>query len=216
MADTNKYLNLQGLTEVAEYVNEKLKTVTTMPASPSLNDIVLYKGATTADFKQGSIYSYQTIEEYYQWSDLTDVYYTRDAAPQIGDTVYSDTSGTDSGYTIEAFDSLNNQVTINSLIYDRDTTGDTPINDWVCKSGTLVILNGQNKTGDEANFYAPVSSGTNGQILVSKGDSVAPQWATLSPNGYAPSFLDSSLVFTYGTLPEVDGNTLIFNLDNQG
>ena len=167
MAD--KFLNLEGLAKVAEKVNSKLRVVTTMPTSPEIDDIVKYNGATTAKYQQGSTYLYKQVGGYYKWTDSTDNYYTLAAAPAIGDTVYSDTSGTDSGYKVDAYDSVNDQVTINSLIYDRDSTGDTPICDWV-----------------------PCSSTT---------------------SGYAPSFLDDSLVFTYGILPEVDNNALIFDLD---
>lgn len=211
MAD--KYLNLQGLTKVSEYVNEKLKKVTTMPATPELNDTVLYVGNSTVDYKQGIIYIYTTIGTYYGWSDLSgNYYYTKATAPQVGDTVYSDTTGTDSGFTIGAYDATLDQVTINSLTYDRDTTGDAPINDWVAKGGTSVILNGQ-QAGEEANFYAPTTAGTGGQMLVSRGDGNAPEWASTS-TGYAPSFLDNSLVFSYGVIPDVEGNSLIFDLDN--
>lgn len=209
----NRYLNLEGLAEVADYVNEKLKKVTVMPASPSVNDIVLYNGATTADYRQGGIYLYETTDTYYAWTDLTNTYYTRDPVPSVGDTVYSDAAGTDSGYTIAAYDGDNNQVTINSLIYDRDSTGDTDVYDWVYKGGTSVILNGENKVEDEANFYAPTEAGTTGQFLMSKGDKTEPVWASFSLNGYAPSFLETSLVFTYGLLPEVENNSLIFDLD---
>lgn len=208
-----KYLNQEGLAEVASFVNEKLKKVTTMPASPSVNDIVLYNGATTASYRQGGIYLYQTVDTYYGWSDLTDTYYTLDQAPAVGDTVYSDATGTDSGYIITAYDATNNQVTINSLVYDRDSTGDTDAYDWVYKGGTSVILNGENKVEDEANFYAPTEAGTTGQFLMSKGDKTEPVWASFSLNGYAPSFLETSLLFTYGLLPEVEDNSLIFDLD---
>jgi len=207
---TDKYLNLVGLEEVASKVNQKLRTVTVMPAAPEKNDVVLYNGATSASYKQGSIYLYTKVDEYYAWSDLSDTYYTKAESPEIGDTVYSDTQGTDSGYTIEAFDSLNNQVTLNSTVYDRDTTGDTEILDWVCKSGTSIILNGTDKTGEEANFYAPTEPGTEGQALFSNGEGVAPSWGSLS--GYSPSFVDDTLVFAYGVLPEVDNTSLIFNL----
>lgn len=209
MAD--KYLNLQGLTEVAEYVNQKLRTVTTMPASPELNDIVLYNGASSANFQQGSIYLYTTIETYYEWTDLTNTYYTKAEEPEVGDIVYSDTSGTDSGYTIEAFDDLNNQVTINSLTYDRDSTGDTPVNAWVTKGGTSVILNGQDKTGDVADFYAPTNSGNVGQVLVSNGENTAPTWESYS--GYSPTIVDNYLYFSYGTLPSVEDNAIVFTMD---
>ena len=166
MAD--KFLNQEGLAKVAEKVNSKLRVVTTMPTSPEIDDIVKYNGATTAKYQQGSTYLYKQVGGYYKWTDLTDNYYTLAAAPAIGDTVYSDTSGTDSGYTIDAYDSVNNQVTINSLVYDRDSTGDVPIYDWVLCSSTI--------------------------------------------GGYAPSFLEDSLVFVYGILPEVENNTLIFDL----
>ena len=212
----NKYLNREGLAEVANFVNEKLKKVTTMPASPNVNDIVLYNGATTASYKQGGIYLYQTVQTYYAWTDLTDTYYTEDPVPEVGDTVYSDAAGTDSGFIITAYDSTNNQVTINSLIYDRDSTGDTDVYDWVYKGGTSVILNGENKVEDEANFYAPTEAGVTGQVLISKGEKAAPKWASFSLSGYAPSFLETSLLFTYGLIPEVENNSLIFDLDDIG
>ena len=211
--NVNKYLDLEGLSEVAEHVNKKLRIVTTMPSTPEVNDIVLYNGATTTKYASGSIYSYQQVGTYYTWTDLTDTYYTKSATPTVGDTVYSDTSGTDSGYLIEAYDNTNNQVTINSLTYDRDTTGDTDDYDWVAKgNGTSVILNGENKTGEEASFYAPTSAGTRGQFLASNGENTSPQWASIT--GYSPTFLGDSLIFTFGVILEVEGNTIVFDLDN--
>lgn len=53
-----KYLNEAGLSRVAEYVNEKLKTVSAMPASPNENDIVLYVGSNTATYTQGNLYRF--------------------------------------------------------------------------------------------------------------------------------------------------------------
>lgn len=208
----DKFLNLQGLTEVAGYVNKRLRIVTTMPASPTPDDIVLYNGVTTALYKQGGTYAYRVTETYYEWSDLSNAYYTKAVAPEVGDIVYSDTSGTDSGYTIEAYDSLNNQVTINSLTYDRDSAGDTPVNSWVIKGGTSVILNGVDKTGDVANFYAPVAPGTTGQVLVSNGANVTPSWNTFT--GYAPQFIEDSLCFYFGLEPDVDNTTIFFDLDS--
>ena len=208
---TDKYLNLVGLEQVASKVNQKLRTVTAMPAAPEENDIVLYNGATTAKYKQGSIYLYTIVKTYYGWSDLTDTYFTLTDTPEVGDTVYSDVLGTDSGYTIEAYDSLNDQVTINSTVYDRDNSNDTDILDWVCKTGgTSVILNGEDKTGDEANFYAPTTAGTEGQALFSSGEGQAPFWASFT--GYSPTFVDDELVFTYGVVPVVDNTSLVFNV----
>ena len=207
---TDKYLNLQGLTEVAEKVNKKLRTVTTMPATPTINDVVLYNGAAGV-YSPGCTYRYELVETYYAWSDLSDTYYTKAASPQVGDTVYSDTQGTDSGFTVEAYDSVNDVVTLNSTDYNRDTTGDTPVYAWINKSGgTSVILNGVDKTGSEASFYAPTASGTTGQVLVSNGDANAPSWGSIS--GYSPSVVDDTLVFTYGVLPTVNNTSLVFNV----
>ena len=205
---TDKYLNLQGLTEVAEKVNKKLRIVTAMPSTPEHNDVVLYNGATSGSYSQGCIYRYELVKTYYAWDDGTDTYFTAAAAPQIGDTVYSDAAGTDSGYTVTAYDNVNDEVTINDSVYNRDTTQDTEVYSWQLKN-TSVTLNGA-KT-EEADFYAPVNSGTAGQVLMSNGESNAPSWGSIS--GYSPSILETSLVFTYGVLPGVEDNALVFDLD---
>lgn len=57
MAD-KKYLDEDGLAVVATKVNEKLKVVTTMPATPTNGQVVLYVGTTTATYTQGGIYLY--------------------------------------------------------------------------------------------------------------------------------------------------------------
>ena len=46
--------------------------------------------------------------------------------------------------------------------------------------GTNVTLNGSNKSGSTASFYAPTVAGTSGQYLVSGGSGTAPSWSTLS------------------------------------
>lgn len=84
--------------------------------------------------------------------------------------------------------------------------------------GTAVIINGVNKTGDIVSFYAPLTSGTEGQVLVSQGENTPPKWATIQTTneGYSPSFLDNALVFTMGVIPAVSGNTITFDLGNNG
>ena len=139
----SEYLNLHGLDRVATKVNQKLKTVTTMPASATLNDVVLYKGVTTSNYKQGGVYVYKNTGVYYAWTDLTNTYYTKSATPSVGDAVYSNTTGTLSAYTVESYDTTEDQVTINNLVYDRKTSGDTNINEWV---GTDLILGETNST----------------------------------------------------------------------
>lgn len=132
--DKEKYLNLLGLTNVAEYVNKKLRTVTEMPpASP--NDIVLYKGDTSADYICGCIYLAEESGKFFAWTDFNNIYYTKSLSPAIGDIAYSDTQGTESGYTVEEYDSENLIVTINSVAYERIQTEDEKIYSWVIKSG---------------------------------------------------------------------------------
>lgn len=206
---TDKYLNLQGLAEVANKVNQKLKTVTTMPLNPQVNDTVLYKGATTEDYTQGSIYVYRLKNTYYAWKNLTDIYYTLSATPEEGDVVYSDATGTESGYPVEEYDDTNNQILVNNVIYNRDTVDDTDFYSWQ-STNTSIVLNGEDKTGEVAEFYAPTSSGQEGQLLQSQGADKAPIWTPF--NGYSPSFVEDSLIFVYGVIPEVDDTTLIFNL----
>ena len=149
MAD--KYLNLQGLAGVADKVNQKLRTVTTMPSTPELDDVVLYKGATTALYEQGGIYLYKTVKTYYGWSDTTNTFYTESATPATGDKVYSDTIGTDSGFTVTTYDSTNNQIEFNSLLYDRDSDQDTPINKWIMINASDTIYDVQ-ATADKAHM----------------------------------------------------------------
>lgn len=208
-----KYLNLQGLTEVANYVNQKLKVVDTMPSNPSPNDMVAYNGTTTRDYTKGCVYVYDVVKTYYGWTNNSVSIFTRSNEPNAGDTVYSDDQGTYSGYLVESFDDTNNQITVASVVYDRDNTLDNPIYDWVCKSGesTSIILNGEDKTGNEADFYAPTAAGTTGQVLVSNGEDNAPTWASFT--GYCPTIINDSLYFTYGNVPEVENTSLIFELE---
>ena len=206
---TNRYLNLEGLERVASKVNQKLKTVLAMPVNPDQGDIVLYKGEDTTDFLQGMVYLYDVDSTYFAWSDGNDIYFTKAVAPEVGDTVYSDAQGTDSGFTIEGFDSTNDEVTIDGIVFSRDETSDVDILDWILQD-TSIILNGENRTGGSAELYAPTNAGTEGYALFSNGEGVAPSWAALS--GYSPSIIDDALVFTYGILPEVENTSLVFNL----
>lgn len=202
----DKYLNLEGLERVAGYV---LKVVTSIPVNPNNEDIVLYKGATSGDFIQGCIYMYEEGIDYYAWSDGTDTYYTLSTTPAVGDDVYQDTEGTLSTYTVSFYDPINDEITVNSIVYPRTSAGDVNTSKWVLQD-TSVILNGSDKTGDEANFYAPETSGDKGQMLVSNGDSKAPTWASFS--GYCPQIVDNQLCFYYGIIPDVENTAIIFDL----
>lgn len=209
----NKYLDLRGLNEVASYVNQKLKVVSQMPANPNPDDMVAYNGNTTRDYVKGNVYIYTVVTTYYGWTNSSSgvSYYTKSDAPTQGDAVYSDNQGTYSGYLVDSYDDVNDQVTISSIVYDRDNSLDTSIYDWVSRSiGTSVILNGQDKTGNEADFYAPTAAGTTGQVLISNGENTAPSWASFT--GYCPTIVNDSLYFTYGNIPEVENTSLIFEI----
>ena len=208
---TDKFLNLEGLEQVAEYVNKKLRVVTTIPANPEDKDIILYKGTTLENFIQGSIYMYEVGLDYYSWSDGTNTYYTLSETPEVGDAVYESAGDDPSGSFITAYDATNDEVTIDGTVYARNSAGDVNTSKWVLQD-TSIILNGLKKTGDEANFYAPTMPGTEGQILVSKGLGRAPEWEQYT--GYCPTIIDDTVYFTYGTIPDVDNSTVIFDLNN--
>ena len=52
-----KFLDLQGLSNIANKVEERLKKVPTMPANPSNGDTVLYTGST-GSYVNGCVYTY--------------------------------------------------------------------------------------------------------------------------------------------------------------
>ena len=67
-----KYLNLEGLTDVAGHVNTRLKTVTTIPVSADDGAVRLYVGNTDSVYTKGHIYQYQSSNSL--WVDITDFY----------------------------------------------------------------------------------------------------------------------------------------------
>ena len=65
-----KYLDYNGLQDVAGHVNTRLKTVTSMPVSADNGAVRLYVGVTTNTYTQGHIYQYSTTSS--AWVDITD------------------------------------------------------------------------------------------------------------------------------------------------
>lgn len=53
-----KYLNEEGLSRVADYVNAKLTFVSSMPVSPDTNQMVLYVGVDSDPYFQGGVYKF--------------------------------------------------------------------------------------------------------------------------------------------------------------
>ena len=64
-----KFLDYQGLSTVAPYIKERLKTVITMPVSAINNTTVLFIGTTSGSYIQGHIYQYSTATS--TWIDIT-------------------------------------------------------------------------------------------------------------------------------------------------
>ena len=65
---TKKYLDYEGLGDVASHVNTRLKTVTVMPLTAKEGAVRLYVGTSTSEFKKGHAYQWNTSA----WVDITD------------------------------------------------------------------------------------------------------------------------------------------------
>ena len=65
---TKKYLDYEGLGDVASHVNTRLKTVTVMPLTAKEGAVRLYVGTSTTEFKKGHAYQWNTSA----WVDITD------------------------------------------------------------------------------------------------------------------------------------------------
>ena len=63
-----KFLDSNGLSVIAGYVNKKLDKVTEMPANPPDSQTVLYIGATGA-YTKGHLYQYSSTSS--SWADIT-------------------------------------------------------------------------------------------------------------------------------------------------
>lgn len=97
-----KYLDLNGLNDVASYVNTRLKTVTTMPVSADNGAVRLYVGVTDSNYTQGHIYQYSSTSS--EWVDITPTADVSNKADKVtsatnGDLASLNSSGnlTDSG-----------------------------------------------------------------------------------------------------------------------
>lgn len=86
-------------------------------------------------------------------------------------------------------------------IYTYDATNNKWDSDF-----SKIRLNGIDTTGD-VDFYAPTQSGKLGQLLISQGANQAPIWHDLS---YYPIIDGDTVSFSFGTVPKVEGNSLIF------
>ena len=98
---------------------------------------------------------YRAAAALYAWKLSDTIYYTEHRSPRIGDTVYSDEDRTDSGYTVTAYNSTGQYITVNEGQYTRDDTlmveaddvfiGSPTIN--VTSSGVMVYDKDNNELG---------------------------------------------------------------------
>ena len=216
----NQFLDKEGLIKVSDYVNQKLKIVSLMPTDAEVDDMVAYNGVLTEKYKPGNVYIYALLATYYGWTYTDTVtgtkttYYTESPTPKVGDTVYVDNEGKiPFTSTINVYDAVNNTITLEDIadIYTRDEDLDNPIYDWINRSGsTSIILNGEDKSGTEANFYAPGEPEKSGEIVVSNGPNQVPTWSPYA--GYCPVVVEDNLVFFSGILPDVEDTSMIFDI----
>lgn len=76
------------------------------------------------------------------------------------------------------------------------TLSDTPdFTISIIGQGTAVTLNGVDKSGSTASFYAPSTAGTSGQVLISSG-SGAPAWGNVSGSVPTIDTVNNALVFS--------------------
>jgi hypothetical protein len=189
-----------------------------MPTDAEVDDMVAFNGVPTDKYKPGNVYIYVLVATYYGWTytdtvtGLKTTYYTESPTPDAGDTVYVDNEGqTPFTSTISSYDTVNNAIIIEDVSYLRDEDLDNSIYDWKNRSGsTSIILNGEDKSGDIADFYAPGEPEASGHVVVSNGPNQAPTWSPYA--GYCPIVVEDNLVFFSGILPDVEDTSLIFDI----
>ncbi len=64
-----KYAGQEAVSRIADYVNQKLTFVSSMPESPKTDAVVLYTGTTNGVYIEGGIYKYDGIN----WKQI-DIY----------------------------------------------------------------------------------------------------------------------------------------------
>ena len=69
MINNKKYLDDQGLSTIADYIKERLKTVSAMPASAVNGTVLLYTGETNSSYTNGHIYQYDVSTN--SWIDIS-------------------------------------------------------------------------------------------------------------------------------------------------
>lgn len=86
----------------------------------------------------------------YAWKSGSTTYYTDHRSPLVGDTVYSNNTRTDSGYTVTAYNSAGPSITVNGNTYTRDDSAKVDATDIFTQSvpsATTTSIAAYNKSG---------------------------------------------------------------------
>lgn len=92
-------------------------------------------------FTRRNRYCYRAAGALYAWKLGATTLYTAHRSPRIGDTVYSDSSWTDSGYTVTAYDSSGPEISVNGNAYTRDDSAKIPADDIYMKQWLTTSMN---------------------------------------------------------------------------
>ena len=153
-----KYLNYEGLTDVATHVNTRLKTVTTMPVSADDGAVRLYVGTTDSTYTQGHTYKYDTTQT--KWIDITPLQDISGKADKVSSSTNGDLAGLDSN------GNLTDSGILATDVVQKSSTSGLLKNDGTVDTNTYLTATDIN---NKANM---VSSATNGDLagLDSNGD----------------------------------------------
>lgn len=112
-------------------IDSSTLAITWSPYNPHIGGEVTEGDAIHVDDSDGSVNvvtdnttTFISTTNYYAWKDSSDnLVFTKSATPNIGDTVYDETATAISD-TIEAYDSSNATIDVNSVTYDRTSASD--------------------------------------------------------------------------------------------
>ena len=150
-----KYLDQNGLQDVASHVNTRLKTVTTMPVSADNGAIRLYVG-TTDTYIQGHTYKYDSGNS--EWVDITPLTDVSNKADKVSNATNGDLAGLDSNGNL-----TDSGIEATEVVTKSDTVG-------LIKNDGTIDTNTYATTTDLETKADKVESAVNGDVATLDGD----------------------------------------------
>ena len=127
-----KYAGVEAVSRIADYVNQKLMFVSTMPASPDTNTVVLYVGADSSPYLQGGIYLYNGTNwvaiNLVRTIELTQAEY--DALPsaaKLNGTIYFITDAENPGSVINGYYNTQDGKFYREATFENELTGSVQV-----------------------------------------------------------------------------------------